>query len=298
MSLLITLFFLAFVGLFIFDGYRNGLYYGLTRLATLVLIFLLAKPIGSLFSNVFQNIEQIPPMVRPHVAMLMVAMVLFIVGAVASHVVWKRTMKMPENPTKEQLKEVKKSRTWGMAMGGLIGAILGVILFIVFYNLGWVAEEVHRGEIAELEDLEAPPAEESPSIDVSKVEQPVARAMIQLKKGIKDSLFGGLVEVTNPVEKDDYELARRMLGLMNDPVKLDEFRRHPNMQEVIRNPHIAELLEDDEIRRLVLAKDYKALLYNQKLADLVHDEELVDQIKRANVRQVLEDIERKNSDGK
>ncbi|MBI2195238.1 MAG: hypothetical protein HYU36_24930 [Planctomycetes bacterium] len=298
MSLAITLFFLAFVGLFIYDGYRQGLYCGLTRLIALFLIAVLSRPIGSRFSYLFQDVEKIPPVVRPYTAVFLVGLALFLIGSVASHFVWKRTMTLPPEPTREKVRQVEQARWGGMVMGGLVGVALGVILFVVLWNLGWLAEEVQRGQVEEQQPEQAQAEETRPAdapVDADSVREPVARTMIRLKQAIEDSPLGGVVERANPIDNQDYVLVRRMLGLLEDPVKLDEFRRHPNMQELMQNPRIHELLEDDEIRRLVETHDYRGLLYNQKIADLVHDRELVEQVQRANVRQVLEEVERRST---
>ena len=127
MSAVLTLIFIALMAWFAFDGYRNGFYYGLVRLTTLLLVFLIAEPIGSTFSSAFENWELIPPVIRPYLGALVVGVVMVALGTVISHIVKKHTMKVSEEPTKEELKELLQSLHSLALSNDLAGAAARVV---------------------------------------------------------------------------------------------------------------------------------------------------------------------------
>jgi len=84
-----------------------------------------------------------------------------------------------------------------------------------------------------------------------------------------------------------------VLSIANDPAMLQEFRQHPNVQQILKNEKIVALFDDQEIRSLVYKRDYKALLRNEELAALVTDEEILEQFREADITKVLEDLRAK-----
>jgi len=280
MSTLIMLAFLVLVAWFTFDGYRNGIYCGLVRLASLVTIYAFAPPIGKACAPYFENVENVPAVVRPHFSTLVISLIMLVIGAVVGQIVKAKTMKVAKDASRQEKAEIKKARMWGLSMGTVFGIILGIILLVVFWNIGWVAEEVHLRQSGET--------------DPSRVEDGLVRKVVQIKQGIESSPLGGIVKKVNPVGVDDYQMVRDVLSIANDPVMLQEFRQHPNVQQLLKNEKILGLLEDEEVRTLIHNRDYKALLRNEKLAALVTDEDILEQFKQAEITKVLEDLRKKN----
>lgn len=313
MSAVLTLIFIALMAWFAFDGYRNGFYYGLVRLTTLLLVFLIAEPIGSTFSSAFENWELIPPVIRPYLGALVVGVVMVALGTVISHIVKKHTMKVSEEPTEEELKAIKTIRTGGMIMGMFVGMVLGLFVYVILWNIGWVAEEMYatptdqledevvQAMVTEFEKAQQPVGSDGKAVevpwrivDLNRIDNPVAVKMIQIKQGIEGApVVGRMVNASNPVDNADYELVRDILALTNDPAKMHEFRNHPNLREIVNSDKIRDLLHDEEIRAHLMNSNFRGLIYNQKIADLVQDRDLVEQIKGANIRQIMEDIKAK-----
>ena len=297
LSLLILILFLALAAWFTLDGYRNGIWYGLVRLTTLAFIFVFAEPIGSLFSGTLEQWEGIPAVVRPYMASLIVGVVLLAIGSGFSNLVRWKTMKLPKEPTPEQTREVQKARMWGMGLGALVGSLIGLLLFVIVWNIGWVAEELHGPK----PDAEMTPGygwgesdDGGPAAYGPQTDDAMARRVIRVKEAIDNSFLGGIIKTVNPVEVEDYELVRDLLDLTKDPVALDKFRQHPDMQEIARHPAVQGLLEDEEIRALVLAKRFDELLRNEKLANVIHDRELLKVVEGTNLREVLRDVKEKS----
>jgi uncharacterized membrane protein YvlD (DUF360 family) len=284
------LFFIVLAAWFTFDGYRNGIYYGLVRLATLVAIYAFAPAIGQACSPYFEGFDAIPAVIRPYFSVLVVGVVMLFVGYGLSHIVRAKTMKLAKDATPEEKAAVRKARLWGMAMGAVVGVVLALVLYVIFWNIGWVAEEMHLRQAADTEMEEG-------ETDVARIADPLARKVIEVKQAIEASPLGPVVIKANPVEVEDYELVRGILSIVNDPIMLEEFRRHPNVQPIMKNEKVLALLKDEEIRKLVLNRDYRGLLRNEKLAALVNDKQIVEQVKAANPRQVLEDIKKKRQAG-
>jgi len=272
---------------FTIDGYRKGVYYGIVRIGTLLTMYILARPIGSVGAPAFKNFDTVPAVIRPYLATLIACVVIIVIGSLLSNIVRWQTMHLEEDAPDEKVESVQKARNWGMVLGGFVGVAMSTLLFVILWNIGWVAEENRKEPSQDIELLTGDGDGQNAAGGLREV---VTEKMIAVKKGIEDSPLGGMVKAVNPVEVEDYELVRDVLSLTRDPIMMQEFKQHPNVREIIAYEPVTDVLYDDEVKELVQTKNFRGMLKNEKIARLMQDEKLQKMVKDADLREVLKEI--------
>lgn len=276
------------IGLFIVIGFLRGIFRILIAFISLLLSALLAKPFSFLLSWFINKIDLIPLALKPLATIIATALLFFTIFLfVGSFIISYREKRGEE----EGLPPIT---IWERAGGAIIGGIWG--LFIVVLVLTGI-EMIGSVEEAFLkissQTQEVPKTDDFLKKDwfqLKKEKKEIGGSFPLLKEKVQDSLFGSLVQKVNPVDEKTIKTIEQLMTVLSDPELLEEFRSNPEISRLTENPKFINVAGDEEILKALNSSDIFSLLNNQKIADLMKDKELISEIKKIDIKRILDEV--------
>lgn len=276
------------IGLFIVIGFLRGIFRILFAFISLLLSALLAKPFSFLLSWFINKIDLIPLALKPLATIIATALLFFTIFLfVGSFIISYREKRREE----EGLPPIT---IWERAGGAIVGGIWG--LFIVLLVLTGI-EMIGSVEEAFLkissQTQEVPKTDDFLKKDwfqLKKEKKEIGGSFPLLKEKVQDSLFGSLVQKVNPVDEKTIKTIEQLMTVLSDPELLEEFRSNPEISRLTENPKFINVAGDEEILKALNSSDIFSLLNNQKIADLMKDKELISEIKKIDIKRILDEV--------